>query len=76
MGWFSEEIVTNNAVSTEEKPETAHILSTIAVVSLAAVVITYVIAKLCNKILTSRMQTAARREIETNRLNNATVRNV
>lgn len=76
MGWFgNDEIVTNtNSVSNTSNATVEQILTAAAVVIIACVVTFYVIAKVCNKMLNSRMSSAARREYEISRLNNGAVR--
>lgn len=75
MGWFSaNEVVANNTNNTEVQTSVEQILIAVSVVLIAIIVVTYFLVKTCNKILSSRVSTAARREVELNRLNNGTVR--
>lgn len=75
MGWFSaDEVVANNTNNTEVQTSVEQILIAVSVVLIAIIVVTYFLVKTCHKILSSRVSTAARREVELNRLNNGTVR--
>lgn len=75
MGWFSsDEIMTNSAAQVNQTSGVEQILIAISVIIIAVIVVAYIIAKTCNKILSSHVSTAARREVELNRLNNGTVR--
>lgn len=75
MGWFSsDEIVTTSTAAPVVYTGVEQILIAVAVLVIAAFIVVYIVAKTCNKVITNRVSTTARREIEINRLNNGTTR--